>query len=211
MHRPMNARVFLKMVGLLALAALAGGSFGCGWLGRPKIEPGKELKASTTPDPIAAAPKMRIGDSVTVRLDMTAGREEHVKIVDEYGNIELPFIGKLRVLDQTTTQAQDEIYKRYVPKYYTYLTVTVQCQTPRVIYLDGEVRSAAPQPYREDMTVMRVIMTAGGFTEFADRRNVVLTRGDKRMRVDCVDLDRHPEKDIPLQPGDTLKIPRSMF
>lgn len=207
----MNARAFLKLVGLMTVTALAGGSLGCGWLGKPKIEPGKELKASTTPDPVAAAPKMRVGDMVTVRLDLTAGREEHIKSVDEYGNIELPFIGKVRVLDMTVTQVQEEITKRYVPKYYAYLTVTVQSQTPRVIYLDGEVKSVAPQAYREDMTVMRVIMTAGGFTEFADRRNVVLRRGDKQMHVDCIDLDRHPEKDIPMQPGDTLKIPRSFF
>ncbi|MBI5395345.1 MAG: polysaccharide export protein [Verrucomicrobia bacterium] len=207
----MNARLILKAIALLAVAILAGGWLGCAWLGKPKIEPGKEFKAPTTPDPIAAASRMRIGDTVTVRLDLAAGREEHIKTVDEYGNIELPFIGKVHLVDMTVTQAQEDVFKRYVPKYYAYLTVTVQSQTPRVIYLQGEVRAAAPLPYREDMTVMRVIMTAGGFTDFADKRHVVLTRGDKQMVVDCIDLDRHPEKDIPLQPADTLKIPRMMF
>ena len=207
----MNARLIPKVFGLLAMILLANGWLGCGWLGRPKIEPGKELKASTTPDPIAAAPKLHTGDTVTVRLDLATGREEHLKVVDEYGNIELPFIGKFKVVDMTPTQVQEEITKLYVPKYYAYLTVTVQSQTQRVIYMQGEVRQPGVQPYREDMTVLRVIMSGGGFTEFADKRNLVLTRGDKQMRVDCIDIDRHPEKDIPLQPGDTLKISRTMF
>ena len=170
------------------------------------------MNAPTTVNPVDTALKLHVADTVSVRLDLAAGREEHVKIVDEYGNIELPFVGKIPVVDLTATQAQDEIYKRYVPKYYTYLTVTVQAQTSqRVIYLVGEVRQPGAQPYREDMTVWRTIMSQGGFTEFADRRHLVLTRGTKQMCIDCVDLERNPEKDIPLHPGDMLKVPRLMF
>jgi polysaccharide export outer membrane protein len=208
----MNARLIFKATGLLVVTLCASGWLGCAWLGKPHIEKGKELNAPTTVNPVDTALKLHVADAVTVRLDLAAGREEHIKVVDEYGNIELPFVGKIKIVDLTPTQAQDEIYKLYVPKYYTYLTVTVQAQSSqRIIYLVGEVRQPGATPYREDMTVWRTIVAQGGFNEYADRRHLVLTRGNKRMCIDCIEIERNPEKDIPLHPGDMLNIPRLMF
>ena len=133
-------------------------------------------------------------------------------MVDEEGNIDLPFVGKVKIAGLTVNQAQEAIRKVYVPRYYSYLTVTVVLQTPRMVYLSGELRgSGGAVPYREDMTVYRVIMSSGGFSEFARRREVVLTRSGKQTIVDCVKIEQNPELDIPLLPGDTIMIPKSVF
>jgi polysaccharide export outer membrane protein len=205
----MKHRTLPNGTGLAAALVFLVFGTGCGLIGRPKIE--KPLQASTTLNPVEAAPKIRTGDILTIRLDMATSREEHQKTVDEYGNVELPFVGKIKVAGLTPGSSQEEIRKLYVPRYYTYLTVTVQSQTPRVVFVTGEVRSPGSVPYREELTVLRTIIQQGGFNEFADKRNVVLTRGDKQLRVDCVDIDRHPEKDIPVHPGDSIKVPRTVF
>ncbi len=207
----MNFRQSLKTVSLLALAVIAAGSWGCGLFGPPK--PKNPLDAGALgPQDIAKAFMFRYNDNVVVRLDTAAGREEHVKIVDEDGNIELPFVGKIRIAGLTVTQAQEAIQKLYVPKYYSYLTVTVLQQTQRMIYLSGELRGAGgAMPYRDDLTVYRAIQAAGGLGEFAKKRQVVLTRNGKQMIVDCIKIEQHPELDIPLLPGDNIMVPKSNF
>ena len=207
----MNFRQSLKSVSLLVLAIIAGGSLGCGLFG-PNVANPLPPPGGYDPVKVAVAAALRPADNLTIRLDMTMGREEHMKIVDEEGNIELPFIGKIKMAGLTVTQAQEAVRKAYVPRYYSYLTVTVVLQTTRVVYLSGEMRGAGGAvPYREDMTVYRVIMAAGGFSEFAKRREVVLTREGKQLIVDCVKIEQHPELDIPLLPGDNIFIRRSAF
>jgi len=210
----MNFRQSLKAVSLLALAMIAAGSLGCGILHGPQPPPERKFDPSTqySAPEVALANAFRPADNIVVRLDMATGREEHIKMVDEEGNIDLPFVGKVKIAGLTVNQAQEAIRKVYVPRYYSYLTVTVVLQTPRMVYLSGELRgSGGAVPYREDMTVYRVIMSSGGFSEFARRREVVLTRSGKQTIVDCVKIEQNPELDIPLLPGDTIMIPKSVF
>ena len=61
------------------------------------------------------------------------------------------------------------------------------------------------------MTLLKAINTAGGFTEYANRNKVDLLRGDKKKTFDCEELRQHPVKDIPVQPGDSVYVPRSIF
>jgi protein involved in polysaccharide export with SLBB domain len=66
-------------------------------------------------------------------------------------------------------------------------------------------------PYRDDLTIYRAIQSAGGFSEFSKRREVVLTCNGKQMIVDCVEIEKHPELDIPLLPGDIIMVPKTNF
>lgn len=210
----MNFRPFLRTVGLPVLVTIAAGTVGCALFGTPEPSPEKKFAPPTqynAPE-VARASAFRPSDNIVVRLDMATGREEHTKIVDEQGNIEMPFVGKIKVGGLTVNEAQEAIRKPYVPRYYSYLTVTVMLQTPRMVYLSGEVRGqGGSMPYRDDMTVYRLIMSAGGFNEFAKKREVVLTREGKQTIVDCVKIEQDPKLDIPLLPGDNVLIPKSMF
>ncbi|MBI5686964.1 MAG: polysaccharide biosynthesis/export family protein [Verrucomicrobia bacterium] len=210
----MNFRQCLKIVGLSGLAVIAAGSLGCGILGGTKIPEEKKFTPTTqysAPD-VAKASVFRPADNLAIRLDTATGREEHVKTVDEDGNIELPFVGKMKMVNLTVSQAQEVIRKAYVPRYYSYLVVTVVLQTPRMVYMSGELRGqGGGVPYRDDMTIYRLIMSGGGFSEFAKRREVVLTRDGKRTIVDCLKIEQNPELDIPLLPGDSIYIPKSAF
>jgi protein involved in polysaccharide export with SLBB domain len=59
------------------------------------------------------------------------------------------------------------------------------------------------------MTVTRAIATAGGFSPFANRKKVLLTRVDgKKFTINCRRAVLHPEDDLPVYPGDVIYIPR---
>jgi protein involved in polysaccharide export with SLBB domain len=64
------------------------------------------------------------------------------------------------------------------------------------------------------MTALQAVVAVGGFTQFAARgkANLLRDEGGRRMTIpiDFNDLMR-AGKDIPLNPGDILIVPQSMF
>jgi len=130
--------------------------------------------------------------------------------VDDEGYIALPLIGRLKAAGSTTSDLADKIQKAYVPQYYVRCTATVLAPT-RFFYMGGEVKNPGRFPWSKDMTLLKAISTASGYTDFANRAKVELTRGRNKLVYDCEDIRRHPEKDVPIQPGDSIYIPRSIF
>jgi protein involved in polysaccharide export with SLBB domain len=124
------------------------------------------------------------------------------------GKITLPFNIVLQALGKTTRQLEQEIRAEYVPKYYKYLTVTVKPEM-RFFHVNGEVKVPAAVPYRGETSVVRAIGAAGGFTDFARRSKILLTRsnGEKQM-IDYDKALKDPRKDLPVYPGDHINVPR---
>lgn len=87
------------------------------------------------------------------------------------------------------------------------------------VYVGGQV--ARPGAFVVDadhgLTASQAVSLAGGFTRIANDANVRLIRrlGDGGRRTFVLNLARvvagHPEEDVPLQPGDTLFVPESVF
>ncbi|MCX8108287.1 MAG: SLBB domain-containing protein, partial [Verrucomicrobiae bacterium] len=67
--------------------------------------------------------------------------------------------------------------------------------------------------YTGEMTVLKAISTAGGFTEFAKRNRVEVTRasGGKPVVVDCVKALKNPRLDIPIYPGDRIFVHKRVW
>jgi polysaccharide export outer membrane protein len=79
-------------------------------------------------------------------------------------------------------------------------------------------QAAKPQalPYRENMTLLDVMIAVGGITDFADgnRANILRTgQGNKLYRVRLDDLLRKGDisANVAVMPGDVLIIPESWF
>ena len=100
---------------------------------------------------------------------------------------------------------QTEIHDLYVDEYYKRLTVTVTSEQ-RVYYVGGQVRSPGRQVYLGATTVTKAIQSAGDFTDFAAKRRVELTRGDKRLLIDCLKAAKDPSLDLPVFPGDKIHV-----
>jgi protein involved in polysaccharide export with SLBB domain len=62
------------------------------------------------------------------------------------------------------------------------------------------------------MTVVGAIDTAGGFTDFAKRSRIQVTRASgKKMTVDYYKALKNPDKDIEIFPGDMIFVPKKLF
>jgi len=81
----------------------------------------------------------------------------------------------------------------------------------------GEVKNPQTLLYREGMTVLDVILQVGGFTPYAKTSKVIVLRrkGKEKEKLtvpmDDVIEDGKIEKNIPVEPGDIIIVPKSWF
>ena len=158
--------------------------------------------------------RLRPGDEIAVRLDagpsqQAAGPASDV-IVDEDGEISMPLVGRIKAAGLTPSELAEHIEANYVPRYYVRCTATV-IVSQRFFYVGGEVHNPGRFLWSEDISLLKAINTAGGFSDYANRRKVQLIRGKEQQEFDCEELQRNPSKDVLIHPGDTITIPRSIF
>ena len=84
------------------------------------------------------------------------------------------------------------------------------------IRIIGEAAKPQAVPYRQNMTLLDVMIVVGGLTDFADGNKAVLVRGSekgKQYRVRLGDLVRRGDisANVDVRPGDVLIIPQSWF
>jgi len=157
-----------------------------------------------------------IGELITVKgVPVSGGGTpdstiEHTERIGEDGNITLPYIQQVKAEGKTASQLQREIHDKYVPKYYTDLTVTVY-GADKYFYVEGEVHASGKYEYPGNMTVVRAISVAGGFTDFAGKTKVQVTHNGHRQKVNVSKAINDPRLDVPVYPGDTIHVPRRIF
>ena len=80
------------------------------------------------------------------------------------------------------------------------------------IMVVGKVRTPGMIQYREGMTVLEAILSAGGFAEFADPNDIMVVRKEgekvKNIEVKLKSFIKKGEisKDLPLKPGDRIVV-----
>lgn len=156
----------------------------------------------------------RVGDSVTVTFtDMPVAFPPFEEKIKEDGTITLLQNISFTAAGMTPGNLAKEIRKKYVPDYYKYMTVTVkQQEMTRWYYVDGEVRQRSRQQYITRITVLKAIASAGGFTDFAKKKKVRLTRADGRTQiVNCEKALVNPTLDPEVYPGDKIHVPRRLW
>ena len=165
---------------------------------------------STNPN-IRDVGRFAIGDQVTVTL---IGPEPaippHEERIKEDGTITMDLIGPVKAAGKTAGELQKEIHDAYVPKYYTRLTVVVKL--PDLSYsVGGEVKLEGPKGYLGETTLTKAIQAAGGFTDFANRKKIRLTRGGKTTIHNWYKIQEKPALDPLIIPGDRIDVRRKWF
>jgi polysaccharide biosynthesis/export protein len=103
-------------------------------------------------------------------------------LVDETGNIDFPFVGKINVGSLTLTDAARKIQialNEYVPN----TTVSIKFIDNQVTVL-GEVAQQGMHIFSQDkINIYEALALGGGITSYGNRKNVILIRqeGDKIM------------------------------
>ena len=137
------------------------------------------------------------------------------------GKISTPLVEDLWASDKTPTQLARDIEKvlsKYIQNPVVTVIVTnfggVYRQQIRVI---GEATTPQSLPYRENMTLLDVMIAVGGLTDFAAGNKATIVRrsggGSQEFRVRLTDLIRGGDlsANVMMRPGDILVIPQSMF
>jgi polysaccharide export outer membrane protein len=156
---------------------------------------------------------IRVGDKITVQLTgVPDGGFFNEKQIPASGDITLPYLTQsFHAAGQTPAALASEITEAYKnQKIYTNPVVAVLSEEQFII-VGGDVRSPTNVAYRPDSTLMSTIYSCGGFTEFANRRNVRIIRGQQVIYVDCVKAIQTPGTDPPVYPGDQIYVSRTMF
>jgi polysaccharide export outer membrane protein len=158
--------------------------------------------------PVAAAGDIiNVGDQLSVvfsDLPTTAGASSFDQRVRDDGTITLLLNQTFQAAGKTRSQLEQEIRARYVP--------TAYVKRDQYYYLDGEGKMPSRQPNPGEITVLKAIATAQGFTDFANKRKVRLTHTDgKSVIVDCEAAVEDSRFDLPVYPGDKIFVPRKLW
>ena len=157
---------------------------------------------------------LRVGDSLTITFtDTPVPIPNFDEKIREDGTITLTLNKTFTAAGKSRGDLEKEIRACYVPNYYKYMTVTVkQQEATRWYYVGGEVKVPARQMYAGRITVLKAIASVGGFTDFANKKKVKLTRGDGRTQiVNCPKALDNPKLDPEVYPGDKINVPRRLW
>lgn len=160
------------------------------------------------------------GDGLTIFVWRNAELTTSVTVRPD-GRISVPLIEDLYVEGKTPSELSREIETQladYVQDPLVTVTVGGFVGTfPQQVRIVGEATQPRAIPYRANMTVLDVVIQAGGLTEFADGNNTTLVRtqdgAQKEYRVFLDDLleDGDISANFPLLPGDILIVPETFF
>jgi len=153
---------------------------------------------------------LRIGDLVSINFQNGPDLSNFEERIKEDGSITLKHIGAMKAAGKTRGQLQQDIQTAYVPKYYPNLVATIKTED-RYFFVGGDVKLPNRYVYAGQQTVLSSIDTAGGFTEYAAKTRVLLTRANgKKITINCEKAQKKAELDLPVYPGDRIYVPRKI-
>ncbi|MEO8459699.1 MAG: XrtA/PEP-CTERM system exopolysaccharide export protein [Dokdonella sp.] len=138
------------------------------------------------------------------------------------GRISMPLVGDVEVGGHTPQEVAEDIKTRlavYVrdPQVAIILTDLRSHEYLSRVRVTGAVRQPVSIPYRQGMTVLDLVLAAGGTTDFASADNTKLYRKDPSgIKTFDVRLDKLLKKgdlstNMPVQPGDVVTVPERLF
>ena len=170
----------------------------------------------------AEAPMYQIGagDGLTIFVWRSPEFTTSVTVRPD-GRISVPLINDLYVEGKTPSEVSEEIQAK-LAEYIQDPLVTVMVAGfvgtfPQQVRIVGEATAPRAVPYRANMTVLDLLIMAGGLTKFAAGNDATLVRiqdgTQKEFQVHLADLLQNGDisANFPLLPGDILIVPQTFF
>ncbi len=155
---------------------------------------------------------LKIGDGVQIALRGIPTPEKIECQVDEYGMVALPLINDVKAEGLSGAELAKNIRQVYLERgIYKNINVTVLIPT-RYYFTQGEFKSTGKFQLISAINLSQAIAGSGYFTDFANGK-VFIRRNGKIFKTvkNAKRLDRTPEDDILIEPGDIIEAERSIW
>jgi polysaccharide export outer membrane protein len=159
------------------------------------------------------------GDTVQVFVWRNSDLSETVPVRPD-GRISTPLVQNMVAVGKTPAQLahdMEQVLGQYIRSPQVNIIVTQPVGEFSQIKVIGQVMHPEAVPYHEGMTVLDVVLHAGGLTQYAagNRAKLVRTTAGKSQQLP-VQLNRLMQKgdlsqNLPVKPGDVLVVPESRF
>ncbi|HEY2432317.1 MAG TPA: polysaccharide biosynthesis/export family protein [Vicinamibacterales bacterium] len=163
---------------------------------------------TTRTSPTTADYHLVTGDKLRIDVYKDQQLSQSLQIRPD-GKITLPLVGDVAAAGHTSLELRDAIaasLKEYIAN--PVVTVIVLETTPQVVYVQGEVTRPGVFALNGRLSIIQAIALAGGFTDFANRKDITILRGTEKLKFnykDAIDDDTRREP-LALQPGDTVIV-----
>lgn len=142
-------------------------------------------------------------------------------VVRPDGRITLPLLNDVHAAGLTPDQLRDKV-NDLAKRFYEdpNATIVVKQINSRKVFITGQVNKPGAYALNDRMTVLQLIAMAGGLTEFAKSKDIVVMRNDSggsirptgqpitfRFNYREVLDRRNLQQNIQLKPGDTVIVP----
>jgi polysaccharide export outer membrane protein len=201
------ASVARHLRALFVLACCAAGLAGCAG-----VHPPMPQSTPASEDVYKVGPLDSLNIVVWRNTDLSG-----VVSVRPDGRISTPLVQDLPVAGKTPPEIAREIEKT-LSKYVRDPNVTVlvnsfQGTFAEQIRIVGEATKPQAIAYRQNMTLLDVMIQAGGLTDFADGNSAVLVRNNVSYTVRLKDLLKRGDitANAQMAPGDVIIVPQSWF
>jgi polysaccharide biosynthesis/export protein len=204
---------FARRLGLIVLASLSAALAGCAGMG------GGYPAAPAQADSGDYSYVIGAGDTINVIVWRNPELSMAVPVRPD-GKISTPLVDEMVAQGKTSVQVAREIEKK-LSAFVRDPVVTVIITTfvgpySEQIRVVGQATRPQFLPFKQKMTVLDVMIAAGGLTDFADGNGAVIVRaaeGNKPYRVRLDDLLRRGDvsANVEMRPGDVIIIPQSWF
>ena len=164
---------------------------------------GGEVTIQADTAEVGSAYRLRPMDPLYIRfsgvIDQQAGLE---LIIDDNGEISLLHIeDPIQAAGLTASELEQKIERLYIEGG-IYKTVSVNItMTAAVYYVQGEVLQPGQFPLQSGTTLMQAIAAAKGYTSFAWKTRVTISRHGKVYRFNMKELEKDPSKDVKIKAG----------
>jgi polysaccharide export outer membrane protein len=158
-------------------------------------------------------------DDVLVVSVLQPDKMETEVIVSPDGTITFPYIGNVDVQGLGLMDVQEKI-QTGLSDYMKYPVVAVSLKESRsrMFYVYGEVKLPGAYPIQQNMSVLRAVSLAGGFTKTASTNNVKILRahkdgsGNETLSADVsAVMEGKSQNDIKIEPGDVITVSQRFF
>lgn len=171
-----------------------------------------EVSSAGENAPLVGLYRLRALDPMVITLLGIPEEKQMDIVIDEHGNITIPYIeDPVQAAGLTTSALEREIQRIYTEgEIYREITVNVQTYA-KIYYMEGEVKRPQEYQLNRRITLLQAIAASGGYTEYANVRKVTITRNGQVMKFNADKIEKYPELDVPVEAGDRITVHRSFF